>query len=131
MLNAKRDKKAAKRFFKKVLKAKHNKQPRVINVDKNAAYPPAIEELKQEKILEKKSEVRQIKYLNNLVEQDHRSVKRITNAALGYQSFHTAWRTIRGIEIMHMINKGQVEGVSKKDILGQKKFVESLFGIAV
>ncbi len=97
MLNAKRDKKAAKRFFKKVLKAKHNKQPRVINVDKNAAYPPAIEELKQEKILEKKSEVRQIKYLNNLVEQDHRSVKRITNAALGYQSFHTAWRTIIGI----------------------------------
>ena len=131
MLNAKRDKKAAKRFFKKVLKAKHNKQPRVINVDKNAAYPPAIEELKQEKILEKKSEVRQIKYLNNLVEQDHRSVKRITNAALGYQSFHTAWRTIRGIEIMHMINKGQVEGVSKKDILGQKKFVEAIFGIAV
>ena len=49
----------------------------------------------------------------------------------GYKSFHTAWRTIRGIEIMHMINKGQVEGVSKKDVLGQKKFVESLFGIAV
>ncbi len=131
MLNAKRDKKAAKRFFKKVLKAKHNKQPRVINVDKNAAYPPAIEELKLEKILEKKTEVRQVKYLNNLVEQDHRSVKRITNASLGYQSFHTAWRTIRGIEIMHMINKGQVEGVSKKDILGQKKFVEAIFGIAV
>ncbi len=131
MLNAKRDKKAAKRFFKKVLKAKHNKQPRVINVDKNAAYPPAIEELKKDKVLDKKSEVRQIKYLNNLVEQDHRSVKRITNASLGYQSFHTAWRTIRGIEIMHMINKGQVESVSKKDVLEQKKFVESLFGIAV
>ena len=131
MLNAKRDKKAAKRFFKKVLKSRHNKQSRVINLDKNAAYPPAIEELKSEKILEKKTEVRQIKYLNNLVEQDHRSVKRITNAALGYQSFHTAWRTIRGIEIMHMINKGQVESVSKKDVLEQKKFVESLFGIAV
>ncbi len=131
MLNAKRDKKAAKRFFKKVLKSRHNKQSRVINLDKNAAYPPAIEELKSEKILEKKTEVRQIKYLNNLVEQDHRSVKRITNASLGYQSFHTAWRTIRGIEIMHMINKGQVESVSKKDVLEQKKFVESLFGIAV
>ena len=47
------------------------------------------------------------------------------------KSFHTACRTIRGIEIMHMINKGQVEGVSTKDVLGQKKFVESLFGIAV
>ncbi len=65
------------------------------------------------------------------MEQDHRSVKRITNIGLGYKSFHTAWRTIRGIEIMHMINKGQVEGVSKKDVLGQKKFVDSLFGIAV
>ena len=82
-------------------------------------------------MLDKKSELRPVKYLNNLVEQDHRSVKRITNAGLGYQSFHTAGQTIRGIEIMHMINKGQVEGVSKKDILGQKKFVESLFGIAV
>ena len=130
MLSARRNQKAAKRFFKKVLKSRHNKQPRVINVDKNAAYPPAIEELKSEKMLDKKSELRPVKYLNNLVEQDHRSVKRITNAGLGYQSFHTAWRTIRGIEIMHMINKGQVEEVSKKDVLGQKKFVESLFGIA-
>ena len=120
----------AVRFFKKVLKARHNRQPRVINVDKNAAYPPAIEELKSEKMLEKKSQLRQVKYLNNLVEQDHRGIKKITNAGLGYKSFHTAFRTIRGIEIMHMINKGQVEGVSKKDILGQKKFIESLFGIA-
>ena len=65
MLNAKRDKKAAKRFFKKVLKARHNRQPRVINVDKNAAYPPAIEELKEDKLLEEQSELRQVKYLNN------------------------------------------------------------------
>ncbi len=130
MLSAKRNKKAAKRFFKKVLKARHNKEPRVINVDKNAAYPPAIEELKEDKVLEKKSELRQVKYLNNIVEQDHRGVKKITNAGLGYKSFHTAWRTIRGIEIMRMIYKGQVKGVSKKDALGQKKFVESLFGIA-
>ena len=84
-------------------------------------YSPQIEE----------SELRQVKYLNNLVEQDHKSVKKITNYGLGYKSFHTAWRTIRGIEIMHMINKGQVEGIGKKDILGQKKFVESLFRNAV
>ncbi len=61
-------------------------------------------------MLEEKSELRQVKYLNNIVEQDHRGVKRITNAGLGYKSFHTAGQTIRGIEIMHMINKGQVEG---------------------
>ncbi len=75
--------------------------------------------------------MRQVKYLNNLVEQDHRVIKKITNAGLGYKSFHTAWRTIRGIEIMRMIYKGQVEGVGKNDVLGQKKFVESLFVIAV
>lgn len=131
MLSARRNKEAAKRFFKKVLKDRHNKQPRVINVDKNPAYPPAIEELKTEKVLDNKAKIRQIKYFNNLVEQDHRGVKRITNAALGYQSFHTAYRTIRGIEIMRMIYKGQVSGVSKNDVLAEKKFIDSLFGIAV
>ncbi len=101
-----------------MLKARHNRQPRVINVDKNAVYPPAIEKLKEDEISEENSELRQVKYLNNLVKKDHRSVKRITNASLGYKSFHTAWRTIRGIATMHMINKGQVEGVNKKDVLG-------------
>ncbi len=129
--SARRNKKAAKRFFKKVLKAIHNRQPRVINVDKNAAYPPALEELKSEKLLESKGKLRQVKYLNNLVEKDHRGIKKITNAGLGYKLFHTAWRTIRGIEIMRMIYKGQVEGVSRNDALGEKKFVESLFGITV
>ena len=131
MLSARRNKRAAYRFFKKILKARHNKQPRVINVDKNPAYPPAIEELKAEKILEEHSEIRQVKYLNNLIEQDHRGVKRITNAALGYQSFHTAWRTIRGIETMRMIYKGQVKEVNKNDVLAEKKFIDSLFGVAV
>jgi transposase-like protein len=56
-------------------------------------------------------------------------VKKITKAGLGYKSFHTAWRTIRGIEIMHAINKGQVEGVNNRDSVSQKEFVESLFEI--
>ena len=79
----------------------------------------------------RRSEIRQVKYLNNLVEQDRRGVKRITNAALGDRSFHTARRRIGGIEIMRMIEKGQVKGVSKKDVLEEKKFVNSLFGIVV
>lgn len=58
MLSARRNKQAAQRFFKKVLKARHNKQPRVINLDKNPADPPAIEELKSELVLEETSEVR-------------------------------------------------------------------------
>ena len=73
-LSVRRNKKAAHRFFKKVLKAKHSQQPIMINLDKNPAYSPAIEELKSEKVLEEKSKVRQVKYLNNLVEQDHRGV---------------------------------------------------------
>ena len=131
MLSAQRDQKAAKRFFYKVLKGKQNQKPRVINVDKNAAYPPAFEQLKEEKAWSQECELRQVKYLNNMIEQDHRRVKRITRMSLGYKSFPTAWRTIRGIEIMQMIKKGQVKGVSDKDVMGQKKFIESLFGIAV
>ncbi len=130
MLSARRNAEAAKRFFKKVLKSRQNKQPRVINTDKDKAYPPAIKELKAEKLLDNETELRRIKYLNNLIEQDHRGVKRITKASLGYQSFHTAWRTIRGIEMIHMIRKGQVENVSKGDSVSQKEFIESLFGIA-
>ena len=72
MLSAKRDKKAAKRFLKKALNSNHNQIPKVITVDKNAAYPPAINELKNDKILPKNVGIRQIKYLNNIVEQDHR-----------------------------------------------------------
>jgi len=130
MLSAKRDNLAAKRFFKKVLKAKHNQQPRAINVDKNAAYPPAIKQLKKQKILCKNSELRQVKYLNNLIEQDHRFIKRLVKPGLGFKSFHTASKTIQGYEMMNAIRKGQINSILKGDIIGQNKFIESLFEIA-
>lgn len=107
MLSAKRDKRAAKRFFHKALKASKNQSPRVINVDKNAAYPPAVEELKTEEILSQRSDLRQNKYLNNLVEQDHRFIKKLVNPGLGFQSFYTARRTIIGYETMNQIRKGR------------------------
>jgi IS6 family transposase len=109
MLSAKRNRKAVKRFFKKALCSNHNQIPRVITVDKNPAYPLAIDELKNDKILLKNVGIRQIKYLNNIIEQDHRSIKRIVRTMLGFQSFHTATKTLKGIEIMHMIKKGQVD----------------------
>lgn len=59
---------SAKRFFRKVLKAAHNQEPQVINVDKNAAYPKAIDELKAKKELSERVDLRQNKYLNNRVE---------------------------------------------------------------
>jgi IS6 family transposase len=131
MFSARRDKHAAKRFLIKVLKAKHNQEPRVINVDKNPAYPPAIEELKKSRILSNECELRQQKYLNNIIEQDHRFTKKLAKYKLYFQFFHTAWRTLRGYEIMNVIRKGQIENISKGDILGQRDFIHSLFGITV
>ena len=77
MLSAKRNRKAEKRFLKKALSSNHNQIPRVITVDKNPAYFIAIHELKNEKKLSENVEIRQAKHLNNIVEQDHRSIKRI------------------------------------------------------
>lgn len=80
-----RDKRAAKRFFCKALKASYNSSPRVVNVDKNAAYAPAIDQLKASETLTQAMELRQNKYLNNLVEQDHRFIKKLVNLCSGLQ----------------------------------------------
>jgi IS6 family transposase len=68
--------------------------------------------------------------LNNLVEQDHRFVKRRVNPRLGVGAFATAQRTIQGYEAMHMLHKGQLEGVTKGDVLGQNRVINQLFGVA-
>jgi transposase-like protein len=82
-LSSTRDGQAARRFFLKALAASHATEPRVINVDKNAAYPKAFNELKAEGRLSTSCELRQVKYLNNLIEQDHRFIKRLTRARDG------------------------------------------------
>jgi transposase-like protein len=130
MLSAKRDAKAAARFFRKVLGAKHTQTPRVITVDKNAAYPVAVDELKQDKTLEAQTELRQNKYLNNLIEQDHRNIKRIVKPMMGFGSFNTARRTLRGIEAMNMIRKGQVKGINRGDSLSRAEFINEIFGVS-
>jgi IS6 family transposase len=130
MLSAKRDTKAAKRFFRKMLRLPQHPSPRVINVDKNKSYPPAVEELKEERTIPSRTQLRQCKYLNNLIEQDHRFIKRRVNAGLGFSSFNTARRTISGHEAMNIIRKGQIEGVDKGDIQRQVRFVTNLFMIA-
>ena len=130
MLSAKRDRKAAKRFFNKALSSDHNQIPRVITVDKNPAYPPAIDELKNDKILPKNVGIRQIKYLNNIIEQDHRSIKRIVNPMLGFQSFRSANKTLKGIEAMNMIKKGQIKNLNYSS-LNEAKYVNQLFGIVL
>jgi transposase-like protein len=100
--------------------------PRVINVDKNAAYPKAIAELKTTGVLPQHMELRQVKYLNNLIEQDHRFIKRLTKPGMGFFSFETAWRTFQGYEMMNMLRKGQIQGVAKGDVGRQVALVATL-----
>ena len=104
--------------------------PRVINVDKNAAYPKAMAALKAAGILPESVELRQVKYLNNRVEQGHRFIKRLVKPGMGFFSFETAWRTLQGYEVMNMIRKGQVHGVGKGDIKDRVTFIASLFAVA-
>ena len=105
LLNETRSTRAAKRFFRKVLGRPNVTAPRVINVDKNPSYIGAIQDLKQ----------------------DHRFMKRRIKPGLGFVSYPTAWRTIQGYETMHMIRKGQIEGVEKGNIKGQNEFIAGLF----
>jgi transposase, IS6 family len=129
MLSRKRDKKAAKRFFKKALKSRCNQTPRVINVDKNSAYSPAIEDLKENDVLPEKTELRRIKYLNNILEQDHRRIKRMIDPMMGFKSFSSASKTLAGIETMNIIKKDQVFS-NNKSVQFEIKIVNILFGIA-
>lgn len=130
MLSAKRDGKAAERFFRKVLKATHTQSPRVITVDKNATYPKAVETLKADETLSATTELRQKKYLNNIVEQEHRAIKRMTKAGMRFNSFNTARKTLKGFEAMNMVRKGQVQGVAQGYSVGQAQFIAAIFGVA-
>ena len=107
LLSAKRDAAAAERFLAKALGGENHPAPRVINTDKHAAYPPAIAELKADGVLDENSKHRPVQYLNNILEQDHRAIKRRVRASQHFRSFWGAWRTIAGYEAIHMIRKGQ------------------------
>ena len=130
MLSKKRNQDAAEKFFKKLLINDSCLAPRVMNVDKNAAYPPAFNTLKGNRLISKETQLRQVKYLNNIIEQDHRFSKRRIMYSQWLQTFKTARATISGYESIHMIRKGQINGVERKDIVAQKKFIDDLFGIA-
>ena len=130
MLSAKRDVSAAKRFFKKLMRAEHRRLPFSISVDKNAAYPEAFGTSQAERIVPKDCKLRRVKYLNNVIEQDHRFIKKKVRSSQCFKSFHTAERTLEGIEAVNMIRKGQVKRLAGSDAQGQAKFVASLFGIA-
>jgi transposase-like protein len=104
LLTAKRDKAAARRFLERAIDL--HDVPQKITIDKSGANTAGIESVKADACVD--ILMRQSKYLNNLVEQDHRSVKRITGPMLGFKSFWSAQKLIAGIETMHMIKKGQM-----------------------
>ena len=121
---------AAECFFRKALGQAHTVLPRVMNVDKNAAYPPAFAALQADGTLAAECELRPVKYLNNLVEQDHRFIKRRVRPGLGFWSCMTAWRTLDGYEAMNQLRKGQVRGTTRRDIRSQNEFIACSFGLA-
>jgi transposase, IS6 family len=104
--------------------------PRTITVDKNAAYPKDIAEMKKDDELWRRSRLRQVKYQNNILEQDHRNVKRLTDPGLGFGSLWTARRTLAGYEAMAMMRKGQVRNIDGGDIRAQAEFIAELFHAA-
>src|ERR1041385_5021184 len=128
MLSPKRDLIAAKLFLRLALSG--GGQPRVINVDGHPAYPTAIAELKESGELGRRCRCRTAPYLNNVIEQDHRFIKKRITASLGFRSVEAACRTIDGYEAMHIIRKGQVRWVAKGNSLAQRQFIHTLFGLS-
>ena len=109
LLTARRDRKAALRFLRKAID-RHG-VPEKITIDKSGANTAAIVSYNADHDTD--IEIHQVKYLNNIVEQDHRAIKRMVGAMLGFKAFWSAAITIAGIEIMHMIRKGQLRSAGK------------------
>ncbi len=105
LLTAHRDRAAALRFLRKAIQ--NQGLPEKITIDKSGANTAAIESYNSEQATT--IEMHQCKYLNNVIEQDPRAVKRLTRPMLGFQSFWAAQNTLAGIEVMHMIRKGQLQ----------------------
>jgi len=105
LLTATRDTKAALRFVKKAIA--QNGNPSLVNIDQSGANNAGLKQVNHDHHTSIK--IRQCKYLNNIIEQDHRRIKRLTRPMLGFKTFHAAQRTLAGIEVMAMIKKGQMQ----------------------
>ena len=129
MLSPKRDLVAAKLFLRLALSG-GGPRPRVINVDGHPAYARAIAELKQTGELGRRCRCRTAPYLNNIIEQDHRFIKKRITASLGFRSVEGACRTIEGYEAMDAIRQGQVRRGAKADPVAQRQFIHTIFVVA-
>jgi putative transposase len=105
MLSKRRDKRSANKFFIKSIKS--NEKPLKVNMDKSSANKAGLDAINT--ILAERIEIRQVKYLNNIIEQDHRFIKKVTNSMKGFKSFKSSIATLDGIELHHMLKKGQMK----------------------
>jgi transposase-like protein len=105
LLTATRETKAALRFLKKAID--QNGKPSLVNIDQSGANNAGLKQVNHDH--RTRIKIRQCKYLNNIIEQDHRRLKRLTRPMLGFKTFHAAQRTLAGMEIMAMIKKGQMK----------------------
>ena len=118
LLPAKRDKAAARRFLERAIN--RHSVPEKLTIDKSGANTAAIESLKVDAFVDILR--RQNKYLNNIIEQDHRAVKRVTQPMLGFKSFWSVRILIGGIETMHMIRKGQMDRPAGSTVSATDRF---------
>ncbi len=102
------------------MRADHRRLPFTIGTDKHASYPEAFASSVSEKILPRDCKLRRVKYLNNIIEQDHRAIRRRWRACQCFGSFHAAERAIEGIEALHMMRKGQVKRLDGRDSVGRR-----------
>ena len=112
LLTKRRMKGSAQKFLNKAIG--NNSKPRVINIDKSGANKSGIRSINRELLTVKKIKIRQCKYLNNIVEQDHRNIKRRISIDTGFKEFESAKRTLAGIEVVNIIRKGQIADSGKK-----------------
>ena len=122
LLTAKRDMAAAQRFFDKAMEA--NGDPDKVATDKSGANKAAIDAINADRSVP--IIVRQVKYINNIVEQDHRAIKRVTRPMLNFKSFRSADSVLAGIELIHMIRKGQF-AIDGADVMS---FADQFFALA-
>ena len=118
LLTTTRDTTAALRFLKKAIK--ENGKPSLVNIDQSGANHAGLKQVNRD--LKTRIKIRQCKYLNNIIEQDHRRIKRKTRPMLGFKNFYAAQQTLAGMEVMAMIKKGQM-----KTFAGDRKTSAEMF----
>ena len=122
LLSPTRDRQAARRFFKKAIT--HNRKPSLVNIDQSGANTAGLKQINRDH--HTRIKFRQCKYLNNIIEQDHRRIKRVTRPMLGFKTFDAAQRTLAGIEVMAMIKKGQM----KIQVSQEQTFAQMFYSLA-